>query len=647
MKVSDNFKAYLKRFSRPTPFERNYLFKADVRSGFYLSLIVMGLEIWMIISAIMIKKVDGEVRDIVWFVKHVGAYVSILIIAILNFIYSILYLREKINNKLLGNVLKSVFALASFAFALYISSIGSDKSGITFAFMTMGIYIITIYVWYPMTTLTLCTATFVIFAIIQVNRGNMTYSMQINAFTAYLVLLISGINIYVQRKIEASKEEELWKTYDLLREKNIHDEVTGLHNMSYFNHNAETILKNPYTDYSQLCFAYMDIENFKNFNEKYGFKKGNEFLIQISKVIGATFDDSLLARLSDDHFVVLTRFDGIEKKMAYIREMLREQEESVRLGLKVGLYRPKSADTHSTLACDYARYACNSIKKKYHKDIIEFDDKMSDELKKKQYVINNIERAIENKYIKVFYQPVIWSKNSRLSGSEALARWEDPEYGMLSPGVFIPVLEEYNLIHKLDLFVMETVCQDIAEFREKYGYEIPVSINLSRLDFDVADPIAELERCIQTYGIGKNKIHFEITESALSDNDTKFKDALETIRSKGYSLWLDDFGSGYSGLNVLKDFNFDTMKIDMKFIQRFAENEKTQPILESIVELAKKIGMNTLTEGVETEEVFKFLKSIGCQRIQGYLFGKPMPKEEFTKNIEAGLYAISEQDMVD
>lgn len=131
------------------------------------------------------------------------------------------------------------------------------------------------------------------------------------------------------------------------------------------------------------------------------------------------------------------------------------------------------------------------------------------------------------------------------------------------------------------------------------------------------------------YGIDKELIHIEITESALSDSDSKLKNALESLRSNGYDLWLDDFGSGYSGLNVLKDFNFDMMKIDMKFLQEFTENEKTQPILISIVELANKIGMNTLTEGVETEEAYKFLKSIGCQRLQGCLFGKPMPKEEF------------------
>ena len=641
MDFEKNFKKFIRQFRKPTPFERSYLFRADVKSSLCLSIIVICLEVWMIISAFAIKKVDGEVRDFMWMIQHVGAYFFILLIAIMILIYSILYLNGKMKNKILGSVLKIIFTISSFTFAIYISYIGSDKSGITFAFLTIAIYIITVFIWNPIACFSVTTIAFLAFFMTQIKRGNMTYSMQVNGFTAWLILIISGVNIYIQRKNEAGKEEELRDAYDLLREKNIRDELTGLHNMSYFNHNAETILSNPYTDYSELCFAFMDIENFKNYNEKYGFKKGNEFLVHASKIMSSTFDDSLLARLSDDHFVVLSKYEGLEKKVSFIRELLRDEEESVNLGLKVGFYRPKSSDCQSGLACDYARYACNSIKKKYNKDFVEYDDAMNDELKKKQYVINNIEHAIENKYIKVYYQPVIWAENSKLAGAEALARWEDPEYGMLPPGAFIPVLEEYHLIHKLDLFVMKTVCQDMAALKASHRMVIPVSINLSRLDFDNTDPLAEMEKCIKTYGLDKSSFHVEITESSLSDNDSKFKNALDSFRDNGYSLWLDDFGSGYSGLNVLKDFNFDMMKIDMKFIQHFSSNEKTQLILKTIVELADRIGMKTLTEGVETQEVFDFLKSIGCQRIQGYLFGKPMPKEDFLKNIENGSYDIS------
>ena len=151
----------------------------------------------------------------------------------------------------------------------------------------------------------------------------------------------------------------------------------------------------------------------------------------------------------------------------------------------------------------------------------------------------------------------------------------------------------------------------------------PISINFSRLDFELLNLAEELELCMEKYNVDKNLIHVEITESMLGDGNAKLTKSLDKLREKGYSLWLDDFGSGYSGLNVLKDYSFDMMKIDMNFLSKFSENKKSQPILTSIVDLAGKIGMNTLSEGVETEEAYDFLRAIGCQRLQGYLFGKP------------------------
>ncbi|MBQ3923487.1 MAG: EAL domain-containing protein [Spirochaetales bacterium] len=204
------------------------------------------------------------------------------------------------------------------------------------------------------------------------------------------------------------------------------------------------------------------------------------------------------------------------------------------------------------------------------------------------------------------------------------------------------MLEEYQLIHKLDMYVMEEVCRTIGEAYKNGETVIPISINFSRLDFELSDPVRELNRCIKQYGISKEDIHVEVTESALVDPDQKIKPALNEFRAQGFSLWLDDFGSGYSGLNVLKDFNFDMMKIDMKFLSKFSENKKTQPILSGVVEIAKSIGMQTLTEGVETPEMSEFLRSIGCQRLQGYLFGKPMPREELLAKIQSGEYDVSD-----
>ncbi len=303
---------------------------------------------------------------------------------------------------------------------------------------------------------------------------------------------------------------------------------------------------------------------------------------------------------------------------------------------------PKDRMIPPSIALDHARYACESIKKRYNIDIQEYSESMDGEFNREQYIINNIDNAVKKGYIKRYYQPVVWADNAKLCGAEALARWNDPEFGFLSPGEFIPILEEYQLIHKLDMYVMEEVCRTIGESYKNCEPVIPISINFSRLDFEISDPVHDLNRCVELYGISKEDIHVEVTESALVDSDQKITSALSEFRNQGYSLWLDDFGSGYSGLNVLKDYNFDMMKIDMKFLSKFSENKKTRPILSGVVEIAKSIGMQTLTEGVETPEMSDFLRQIGCQRLQGYLYGKPMPREELIAKIHSGEYDASD-----
>ena len=211
--------------------------------------------------------------------------------------------------------------------------------------------------------------------------------------------------------------------------------------------------------------------------------------------------------------------------------------------------------------------------------------------------------------------------------------------------VLVSTLEEYHLIHRLDMYVVDKVCQHMVDARERGRKIIPVSLNFSRLDFDSLNLAEEVENCLKKYNIKKSDIHIEITESTLSEDDIKLKEELKHFRSHGYALWLDDFGSGYSSLNILKDFSFDMMKLDMKFLIHFSENQKTRPIISTILELAKKIGMQTLSEGVESKDVLNYLREIGCQQLQGYLFGKPMPKEEFKAKIVSGEYKISKTNV--
>ncbi len=248
-----------------------------------------------------------------------------------------------------------------------------------------------------------------------------------------------------------------------------------------------------------------------------------------------------------------------------------------------------------------------------------------------EYVIKNIDAALENDWIKVYYQPVIRSLTGQLCGAESLARWIDPEIGFLSPDKFIGALEASRQIHKLDCWIVEKVCSDISERIKKGLIAVPVSVNFSRLDFEAMDMLKLVEGAVEKYDIPRDYIHIEITESMIVSDADLMSKVIESFRNAGYEVWMDDFGSGYSSLTLLKDYNFDTLKMDMNFLSSFTERSKS--IMTSAINMAKDINIMTLAEGVETAEQVEFLKSIGCGKLQGYFYGQPMPLVEFFDHI--------------
>ena len=623
-----------------SPFVRDYLLTANARSSVLVSVIVAVLEIWMIIMMLTGVIQDSESYSRQWIISHTIAYCGLLIFSVTLLVYSILYLKGKVSNRALGRTIKGLFSIAMLVFGLYVSYTSKDRGGQVFAFITVITFVTCNMVWHPIISFLGLTVTFAVYLYLQSEIIPINLSIKVNTFTTWLAFFAAALTSHHQKRVEAQKDERLNQLNARLERISLYDDLTDLPNRHFFYKAAAKFLKDPQNDINEICFVFMDIENFKNYNEKYGFVAGTGFLRAIAKILQDVFGDELVARFSDDHFVALAQHYSLSRKIKKIQKEINKIDTSVQIGLKAGIYRPKDRDASPNLACDHARYACESIKKHFGKDMVEYESTMDKVFNQKQYIINNIDKAIENGYIKVFYQPVILARNGALCGLEALARWEDPSFGMLSPAAFVPILEEYHQIHKLDLLVMETVCKDIKESSEKKLPLVPVSLNFSRLDFELINPAEELDRCIKKYGLSKSTIHVEITESALSSNDENLKNSLETFRKNGNSLWLDDFGSGYSGLNVLKDYNFDLMKIDMAFLSKFSENKKSQPIITSIVSLAQKIGMQTLSEGVETQEAYDFLKSIGCQRLQGFLFGKPMPKEEIIQKITSGFYKL-------
>ncbi|MBR5934264.1 MAG: EAL domain-containing protein [Treponema sp.] len=639
MRIGEKVKQFL-GIGRYSPSVEQYFELSNVRSSIYLSIVIVSLELWMILSAVIRQLTGASIRSTQWLVNHLSAYFILLVAGLIMLVYALLYLKDKKRVKKAGAFIYILFSLVSLVFGIYISYLDYVKGEQFITLITMTIFVFCFIVWRPVYTISFLTVAFVFFLYVCHTAIPASYATKVNLFIIWIALLMASISSYHQKIKEAKKDERLIASNNLLIKLSISDEVTGISNMTYFRAQTLNQMRDPGINIKKKIFLFLDIEHFKYYNDKYGFFEGNNFLRKFAEILVSTFSNAVVAHFSNDNFVVFTDNEDVEEKLEVLRRFVQNPDYEIKMSLKVGGYRPEDRECLPVVACDHARYACYSIKKLYDRDYCEYDAKMAKDFYKNQYIINNIDTAIHHNYIKIYYQPVIDSKNGLLCGAEALARWDDPKYGFLSPADFIQVLEEYHQIHKLDMYVVRKVCEDIAEQKKDGRKIIPVSLNFSRLDFEYVDLAQEVEKNLVEFGIDKKHIHVEITESALSENNERLQTSLRDLRNSGHSLWLDDFGSGYSGLNVLKEYDFDMMKIDMKFLSNFGRNEKAKTLLKSIVTLAKELGMQTLSEGVETDEAKEFLTSIGCERMQGYLFGRPMPKNEFFEKIQGGVYKI-------
>lgn len=625
-----------------SPYVKKFFELSNARSGIFLSCVVTILELWMLLSVGYMIVTGTSTRSSEWVVTHCICYLSLILASAVMFVNSYDVLKKKKFHKKISDTINVFYSVICMGFGVFISFLDYAKGEQFVTLITMTIFAFCFLVWRPLYTILFLSSSYAFFYAICNSAVPASYATKVNLFIVWLAVLIAALNAYQQKMREALKEERLEDANEILLRLSISDEITGIANMNYFISRSMEILHDRAVDFTTLVFLFLDIEHFKNYNEKYGFAQGNELLRTVAQAVEKAFPGGLVARFSNDNFVVLVEDKNIVEKLSSVDSLIKKSDSEIKMKLKTGAYRPENRDILPIVACDYARYACKTIKKNYVRNFCVYSSEMNLDFHRKQYIINNIDRAIENKYIHVYYQPVINSSTGLLCGVEALARWKDPQFGFLMPAMFINTLEEYRQIHKLDMYVLEQVCRDFFELRERNVKFIPASINFSRLDFEVFDLAAEVERMLKKYGVDKKYIHVEITESAITEDDKGLQQAIEKFRSSGYALWLDDFGSGYSGLNVLKEYDFDVMKIDMKFLQNFESNEKSKVILRNIVKLAKEIGMLTLTEGVETEEASEFLKEIGCEKLQGFLFGKPMPREEIYHKIQSGEYKIEE-----
>lgn len=403
------------------------------------------------------------------------------------------------------------------------------------------------------------------------------------------------------------------------------DRLTGLLGMRHFlelvEEKRQFDLKNK--GESKGYYLFFDISNFKLYNVTYGLDSGDRCLISVSNYLNEIFPDDYISRFSDDHYVVYTQKEDLLDRVADLHKRVMLLDDNYQLFLRVGIYKAEGNESVETSkACDYAKIACDSLKNNTFSVYCFYTEELKRKAKLKKYIADNIDKAIFKGYIHVYYQPVIRSFSDKLCGMEALTRWEDPNFGQLSPSEFIPALEDNCLTYKLDSYVVREVCKKIRFQLDNKLPIVPISFNFSRLDFKVCNPFEIVENECDALDIPRNLIRVEITESVVMDDAKHFHEEIKFFHDAGYQVWMDDFGSGYSSLNVLKDFYFDEIKIDMAFIHDLSDRSKS--IIRSAVDMAKQIGIQTLAEGVETKEQLDFLKKIGCEKIQGFYYGKPM-----------------------
>ena len=410
------------------------------------------------------------------------------------------------------------------------------------------------------------------------------------------------------------------------------DEITGIYNEAYFHESAKKVLEdNPDTTFVMTCSS---IEKHRIFKELFGRQKFDEYLIKTAETLKkglSNFPNCRYGKIGESDFYVMMPKD------LFIPDQLTDSIESVaksfstnnyHLNIKAGVYEIKETSYNMLAICNKASMACDAIRGDYGKKIMWFDEKTQSEFMKKERYNAELSDAIENGDIQIYLQPQI-DINGKLIGAEALARWIHKEDGFISPAQFIPHFEENGRITELDICIWRQACAKLKEWKSIGRDDLHISVNISPKDLYALDIYEFHVNLVKEYGINAKNLKLEITESAIINDLKQHIVLVERLQEAGFEVEMDDFGSAYSSFNMLKDICVDALKIDMKFLGETENEERSNEILKSIVDLSKKLGMKTIAEGVETEQQLQFLRSVNCDIYQGYYFAKPMSIADF------------------
>lgn len=423
---------------------------------------------------------------------------------------------------------------------------------------------------------------------------------------------------------------QMYESWEKEKYKASHDSLTGLLNRDQFYEEVHDMVnKYPDTTFYLIC---SNIKDFKFINEIFGMEKGNQVLIKQAKLMASNPSErTICARLMNDRFALcLPREEFDEKRVADSIEELQGEftGNSFHLHTYMGVYEIRDRDEAVRVMVDKANIAADTIKNDFDCCVAYYDGHLLEISIEQRRLLGEFEPALQKDEFAMYLQPQV-NCDGVAKGAEALVRWVHPSRGILTPYAFIDILENAGLIYKLDLYIWEKAAQKLAEWKEKGYGSYHISVNISTKDFYIIDIYETFTGLISKYDIPASKLHLEITETTLMTDFEKNMNIIHKLQDVGFRVEIDDFGSGYSSLNMLKDISADVLKIDMGFLRESENEVKGQDILESIITLASKIGMDVITEGVETKKQLDMLTMMGCHEFQGYYFSKPVPVSEF------------------
>lgn len=413
------------------------------------------------------------------------------------------------------------------------------------------------------------------------------------------------------------------------------DELTGVYNKQFFLQKVKTtLLENPEQDYDMIC---LDVERFKLVNDTFGMQTGDELLRHIADCLRKAWDEkNICGHFGADVFYILQPHvhEYTDELFAEMNEKINDFAVKIQIKACYGIYRIHDREVSVNAMCDRAQLATETIKGQYNQLFAYYDDKIRQQLLNERFITDCMQTALEEGQFHVYYQPKYELYQERIAGAEALVRWIHPERGFMMPGEFIPLFEKNGFITQMDQFVWEAACQELRERMDAGKPLVAISVNVSRADIYNPNLIKILQGLVDMYEIPIQYLHLEITETAYTESPQQIQEVLGQLQKIGFIIEMDDFGSGYSSLNMLAEIPIDILKLDMRFIKEETNYRSGKGILGFIISLAKWLNLPVVAEGVETREQLDTMRMMDCNYVQGYYFAKPMRKQEFEELLD-------------